>query len=122
MPNGQRGRAHTIQNPLVADQLCCGARGPGVTAVARLRQRKAPDLLALGERSDELLLLLLRAVLHDGPRVQRLHGGSRQKESLENFHYIPWIGKISDLTAFAYVLHINSCGILANIGTCLFGN
>ena len=56
----------SVQDVLVAVQLCGGGGGAGVAAVPGLRQAEAANLLAGGEWGNEPLLLLLVSVLLDG--------------------------------------------------------
>ena len=55
----------SVQDVLVAVQLCGGGGGAGVAAVSRLREAEAPNLFAGGEWSYEFLLLLLVSVIKD---------------------------------------------------------
>ena len=62
----------SVQDVLVAVQLCGGGGGAGVAAVSRLRQAEAPNLFAGGEWSYEFLLLLLVSVVFDWTAEKRV--------------------------------------------------
>ena len=62
----------SVQDVLVAVQLCGGGGGAGVAAVSRLRQAEAADRFAGGEWGYEFLLLLLASVVFDWTAEKRV--------------------------------------------------
>ena len=61
-----------VQHPVVAVAAGGGAEARGVAARSRLGEGEAAELLARGERGQNLPLLLLVAELHDGIADQRV--------------------------------------------------
>ena len=69
-----------VEHPVIAIAHRGRAGAAGVGSGAVLRQAPAADLLALGERDEEPLLLLLRAGQEDVPRAEAVVRGDRESD------------------------------------------